>query len=249
MTTLLVVLVGLLIGFLSGYAGIGGAPLMIAALVFLAGLSQLKAQGVVLTMMLGPMSLLGLLTLRKEVRAQLPQIFSGVLSYAFFSYFGARLAFALGEGKVRMLFGVFLVFLALTLFILPFIRKEREGNEETIPVPTVAFVTAIMGMIGGLFGIGAGVLMVPLFIEYFHMKKNYARALSLAILLPPVSLGAFIAYAQEGSIYPYWSLILFVAYFFANYFGAKLGNRASLKNFSRFYALILLAIGVTYLVL
>jgi len=54
------IVTGTLVGLLGGFAGIGGAPLMVSFMTLILGFPQLRAQGIVLTMMLGPMSLLGL---------------------------------------------------------------------------------------------------------------------------------------------------------------------------------------------
>ena len=243
---LVIALLGLIIGYIGGYAGIGGAPFLIAALVLGCGLSQYTAQGTVLTMMLGPMSLLGILTLKKEVKTQKKSILIGVLSYAVFSYIGAELAFKFGELSVKKYFAIMLIAIGIIQLIPGFSQPEHIEKTERIPAWWMFFIGMVTGIIGGLFGIGAGVLMIPIFLMIFNMKKNHARALSLAILLPPVSLGAFIKYQQEGAIDWKLVIVLFISYFIANYFGAKRGSKANLKVFKRIYALLLIGIAIVY---
>ncbi len=245
-TLLILIFLGLFIGYIGGYAGIGGAPFMIAFLVLVLGISQYTAQGTVLTMMLGPMSLLGILTLKTEVKKQWKNILIGVFSYAVFSYFGAEMAFRFGELSVKKYFALLLIIIGI-LQLIPQLQKPAHiKKREQIPTFWMLIIGIITGVIGGLFGIGAGVLMVPGFLMIFNMKKNYARALSLAILLPPVSLGAFIKYQHEGAIDWKMVAILFVSYFIANYLGAKHGSRANLKNFKRVYAILLIGIAIVY---
>jgi uncharacterized membrane protein YfcA len=243
---LVVILLGLLIGYIGGYAGIGGAPFLIAALVLGCGISQYTAQGTVLTMMLGPMSLLGIITLKKEVKTQWKSILIGVLSYAVFSYVGAELAFRFGELSVKKYFAFMLVLIGIIQLVPGFSKPVHIEKTEQIPPYWMFVIGLITGIIGGLFGIGAGVLMIPIFLMVFNMKKNHARALSLAILLPPVSLGAFIKYQQEGAIDWKLVIILFISYFIANYFGAKRGTKANLMVFKRIYALLLIGIAIVY---
>ncbi len=238
---LVLLLLGLVVGFIGGYVGIGGAPFMIAFLVLICGIPQLEAQGSVLTMMLGPMSLLGVLTLKEEVKAQWKNISIGFITYALFSYFGAELAFHLGEVDVKHYFAFLLILVA----ILQLFSKYLGGNENQvthIPYKWMLLLGMLTGIIGGLFGIGAGVLMVPIFLAFFKLNKNYARALSLAILLPPVSLGAFLKYNMEGAVD--WKIVglLFVSYFIANYFGTKLGSKSSILYFKIIYTILLLSI-------
>lgn len=55
---LLLILIGIVTGFTAGMLGIGGAIIMIPALVFLLGLSQQNAQGTSLAVMLPPIGIL-----------------------------------------------------------------------------------------------------------------------------------------------------------------------------------------------
>ena len=141
----------------------------------------------------------------------------------------------------------FLLILIALIGLLPITKQIKQV--EQISSYWMLFIGSSVGIIGGLFGIGAGILMIPIFIIVFHMKKNYARALSLAILLPPVSFGAFVKYYQEGAINWTLAFILFFTYFIANYFGAKLGNKTSLPMFKKIYATILIIIALIYLFL
>jgi uncharacterized membrane protein YfcA len=213
MTTILIyILLGLAVGYVGGYAGIGGAPFMIAFLVLVMGVNQFTAQGSVLSMMLGPMSLLGIITLIKEVKTQWKNILIGVIFYAFFSYFGAQWAFILGEINTKKYFAIMLIIIGIIQFI-PQLSNNHKDKVTQIPIFWMIFIGISTGIIGGLFGIGAGVLMIPVFLMIFNQKKNYARALSLAILLPPVSLGAFIKYYQQNAIDYTIVIVLFFSYF------------------------------------
>ena len=73
--------------------------------------------------------------------------------------------------------------------------------------------------------------MVPILIGLFAMHKDDARALSLSILLPPVSIGAVVEYHKHDAI-DWWGCgIIFALYFATNFFGARLGR---IHNTSRF---------------
>ncbi len=245
--TVLIIL-GVTVGFVGGYAGIGGAPFIIAFLVLICGISQLSAQGSVLTMMLGPMSLLGVLAMKKEVYAQLQNITIGVVSYAIFSYFGALIAFHYGEVHIKIWFAVLLYAVAIIQLLSKSLTIEISTIKQ-IPLFGMIVTGVVTGVVGGIFGIGAGVLMLPIFIHIFKQDKNYARALSLGILLPPVSIGAYIKYSMENAIDWNLVLILFISYFASNYFGAKIGANSSNKFFNRIYASLLIGIATVYLLL
>lgn len=242
------IILGLFIGYVGGYAGIGGGPFLVSFLVLVCGFSQLQAQGNILTMMLGPMSLLGVMSLYNYVKQQWLNITIGVFSYCVFSYFGALGAFLIGEQNLKIYFAILLVIIAL-IQITPLLKNKTALSKNTktsIFWGWVFILGALTGTIGGLFGIGAGVLMVPVLIGSFKMKKEFARALSLAILVPPVSYGAYIKYNLENPIDWNIVIILFSSYFIANYFGAKAGTKASDKRFKVVYSVVLIAIALVY---
>lgn len=242
------VLLGLVVGYIGGFAGIGGGPFLVSFLVLYCGMSQLAAQGNVLTMMLGPMSLLGVMSLYEYVKKQWLNITIGVIAYCICSYFGAVFAFFIGETDLKYYFAVLLVIIALMQFRSYLQKNAKASDKEYISPYWILVLSACTGILGGMFGIGAGVLMVPILIGLFKLKKEYARALSLAILIPPVSYGAFIKYNFENPVD--WQLvgILFGTYFISNFFGAKMGSKISGETFTLIYGVILLAIAIIYLV-
>ncbi len=243
-------MLGLAVGYLGGFAGIGGAPFIITFLVLVCGMSQLEAQGNVLTMMLGPMSLLGVSSMYEYVKKQWTEIIVGVIAYCIWSYVGAVIAFGMGEGNTHFFFAV-LLFVIAALQIHSSVFKKDDDNQDKIktklPLIIIFLLSSFTGIIGGIFGIGAGILMIPILMGIFHLDKNYARALSLAILMPPVSYGAYIKYNAEININWQIVLILFFSYFVANYFGAKSGRNISNEVFKFVYASILVAIAVIYI--
>ena len=244
---LIYVILGLAVGYIGGFAGIGGGPFLVSFLVLYCGMSQLAAQGNVLTMMLGPMSLLGVMSMYEYVKKQWINIIIGVISYCIFSYFGAVFAFYIGETDLKYYFAVLLIIIALMQFRAYLKKNAHASNKEHISYYWIFILAACTGILGGMFGIGAGVLMVPILISGFKLKKEYARALSLAILIPPVSYGAFIKYNFENPVD--WQLvgILFGTYFVSNFFGARMGSKISGKAFTLIYGIILLSIAIIYL--
>jgi uncharacterized protein len=58
----------------------------------------------------------------------------------------------------------------------------------------------VTGVFGGLFGIGGGAILVPMLIYIFKMTQHQAQGTSLAVLLPPVGLFAFLQYHRAGFV-------------------------------------------------
>src|SRR6187455_2540472 len=88
-TLIILLLVGLAAGTLSGMVGIGGGIIIVPALVYFLGFSQKLAQGTSLGILLLPIGLLGVLQFYKQGYIDIRVVL--VISAAFFfgSYFGS----------------------------------------------------------------------------------------------------------------------------------------------------------------
>lgn len=117
MTWVLVSLLGLLAGVISGLFGVGGAVVIIPGLVLIAKLPQHTAHGTSLAALLLPVGLLGVLEYSK--RHQVHWAYGGVVAVGLLigAYFGARLAGSLNDVMLRKAFGVFLLLVSAKLLL------------------------------------------------------------------------------------------------------------------------------------
>jgi uncharacterized membrane protein YfcA len=109
---LILIAVGILTGIVAGMLGIGGAVIMVPALVFLLGLSQHMAQGTSLAVMLPPIGIIAALNYYKAGEVNLK--FALILAAAFIvgSYFGSKLALHLPQPALKKIFGILLLIVA-----------------------------------------------------------------------------------------------------------------------------------------
>ena len=237
-----------MVGFVGGYAGIGGAPILVFLLGTFLAYSQHVAQGTVVAIMLGPMSLLGVWVMWDRVKPQLRYVGVGVVTYAILSYAGASLAYLFSEDKLRGLFAILLFVIGARHFV-SYWTEPAQGEAKAVfrlNLVSMTVLGSLVGLVGGLFGIGAGVLLVPLLTWLFGAHKDDARALSLAILLPPVSIGAVLRYHAAGDILWPMAGVGFVAYAASNFWGAKLGRAHRSRRFKAVMGLLLLGMGALY---
>jgi len=115
MTWVLVALLGLLAGVVSGLFGVGGAIVIIPGLVLIANLPQHTAHGTSLAALLLPVGLLGAIEYYK--RGQVNIAFAAVIAVGLLigAYFGARLAGSIPDAMLRKAFGVFLLLVSVKL--------------------------------------------------------------------------------------------------------------------------------------
>jgi len=108
-------ILGVAAGILSGLIGIGGGTIIIPALVFLLGFSELQAQGTTLALMVPPIGILAALTYYKQGYVDLRAAAFICLGFLFGGLFGAKIAVGLPNVILQRLFGIFLFFISLRM--------------------------------------------------------------------------------------------------------------------------------------
>ncbi len=110
-------LIGLAGGIVSGLFGVGGAVVMIPAMVLIARIDQHTANGTSLAALLLPVGILGVLEYHK--RGQVNLAFAALLAGGILVgvFLGAKLAGKLDDLVLRRAFGVFLMLVAARLLL------------------------------------------------------------------------------------------------------------------------------------
>ncbi|MGA2808827.1 MAG: sulfite exporter TauE/SafE family protein [Terracidiphilus sp.] len=102
-------LVGLVVGMVSGVVGIGGGILFVPALVWLAGMDQHRAQGTSLGALLAPVGILAFLEYYRKGNADLHVAALLAAGFLVGGYFGAVGAQHIPEIWLRRIFALTLV--------------------------------------------------------------------------------------------------------------------------------------------
>ena len=111
-TIVLIVAIGIVTGILSGMLGIGGAIIMIPAMVFLMGLDQRTAQGTSLWVMLPPISIFAAINYLKEGYVNMKFALILIAAFVIGSYFGSKIALNVPQEALKKVFGVLLLAVA-----------------------------------------------------------------------------------------------------------------------------------------
>jgi uncharacterized membrane protein YfcA len=109
---LLLILIGVITGVMAGMLGIGGAIIMIPALVFFMGFSQQMAQGTSLAVMLPPIGIFAAYNYWKAGQVNIK--FALILAATFIigSYFGSKFALNIPQNILKKIFGILLLLVA-----------------------------------------------------------------------------------------------------------------------------------------
>jgi uncharacterized membrane protein YfcA len=107
--TWLALLLGVIVGALSGVVGIGGGILFVPALMWLFGMDQHKAQGTSLGALLGPVGILAFLEYYRAGNADIRVALLLAAGFLVGGYFGGEYAQHLPDLLLRRVFAVTLV--------------------------------------------------------------------------------------------------------------------------------------------
>jgi len=111
-TILLIVIVGLAAGVLSGLVGVGGGIIIVPALVFILGFSQHEAQGTSLGILLLPAGIFAAINYYKQGFIDLKVVLILFIGFVVGGYFGSKISLSLSETAVKKIFAVVLVLIA-----------------------------------------------------------------------------------------------------------------------------------------
>lgn len=115
-TIFTLLLIGVIAGILSGMIGIGGGILIVPALMYFMGLSQLTAQGTSLAIMLPPVGFLAVYNYHKA--GNLEWKYALLIAFAFVigGYIGSKLSLdVFSQSVVKKIFGMLMLIVAFKL--------------------------------------------------------------------------------------------------------------------------------------
>ena len=58
----------------------------------------------------------------------------------------------------------------------------------------------VAGVLGGMFGIGGGSILIPALVFFFGLTQHQAQGTTLAIMVPPIGLLAALRYYYSGNV-------------------------------------------------
>ncbi len=109
---IILLLVGLMAGILSGFVGVGGGIIIVPAMIYFLHMNQMQAQGISLAVLMLPVGILGVLNYYKAGHINFNYAFVIAAGFVVGSYFGSKYALKLPEHKIKFIFGLLLLFIA-----------------------------------------------------------------------------------------------------------------------------------------
>jgi len=117
-TILLLAIIGLAAGILSGMIGIGGGIIIVPALVFVLGFTQQQAQGTSLGLLLLPVGILAVMNYYKQGYIDVKVVTIMCITFVAGGWLGSKIALSLPQETVKKIFAVILILVAFKMLFL-----------------------------------------------------------------------------------------------------------------------------------
>ena len=125
-TLIILILIGLFGGIMSGFVGIGGGVIIVPALIYVIGFPQHMAQCTSLFLMLPPIGILAFMNYYKAGQVNL--VYGVVIAVAFIlgGYFGSKLSLKLSPAIVKSIFGLVMAYVAFRMIYSGIIELRHD---------------------------------------------------------------------------------------------------------------------------
>lgn len=126
-TVIILVLVGIAAGMLGGFVGVGGGIIIVPALIYFLGFSQMHAQGTSLGLILLPVGILGVLQYYKQGYVDFRVVFILAAGFILGSFLGSKISLSLSQDTVKKIFAALLIIIAIKML---FFDKKTTGQSN-----------------------------------------------------------------------------------------------------------------------
>lgn len=115
-TILVLLLVGMIAGILSGLVGVGGGIIIVPALVYFLGYNQHLAQGTSLAVLLLPAGFFAVLNYYKGGYVNIPSTLLIAGTFIIGGFIGSKISISLDQQTVKKIFAGILLLVSLKMF-------------------------------------------------------------------------------------------------------------------------------------
>jgi uncharacterized membrane protein YfcA len=233
--TIELIILGITVGTLSGFFGIGGGTVTVPLLLYL-GFGIKEAIGIsVMQMVAG--SLMAAFIHQKNKTYEM----SDIKYFGFGGLAGAMIGGVLVKVlNVSVLEWAFLGIVAFTLGRLA-LSSPSPTRSEVVSHPLYVAIGSVIGIFSGMLGVGGSILMTPILVSFlgFELKKASAVGLFFVVF---TSLSAFITFGMLGMLNWYAGAIMAVSSLAGISLGIWLVHKTHLTHYKQilvfFYSLI-----------
>jgi uncharacterized protein len=131
-------------------------------------------------------------------------------------------------------------------------EKQKNKAMDTYIIIILLVVGLFAGMLGGMVGVGGGIIIVPALVYFLGFSQHTAQGTSLGLIMLPVGILGFLQYyhssIKAGTPINFTVIgILAVAFVVGSYFGSKLAISIPQGLLKKYFAILLLLVGIKML--
>ncbi|MDB4075873.1 MAG: sulfite exporter TauE/SafE family protein [Crocinitomicaceae bacterium] len=116
-TILILVIIGISAGILSGFVGVGGGVIIVPALVYVLGMSQFEAQGTSLFVLLLPVGILAVMNYSKAQTINWRFGLIIAVTFVVGGFVGSKIALKINPAYVKLIFGVLMAYVSIRMMM------------------------------------------------------------------------------------------------------------------------------------
>jgi uncharacterized membrane protein YfcA len=234
-----ILLIGGIVGFLSGLLGKGGSAITTPALQIFAGINPFAALASPLPATL-PTTLSASVAYNKENLINKRVVIISIVLGVPATFLGSLFSEWLGGNLLMILTALFVLSLGLSFY---FIKSHSSiTHATTVPFWKIGTVAVSVGFLSGLLANSGGVLFGPLFIRFLKLPTKQALASSL-LVAAGLAIPGTIAHWYLGHINWQIVVLLSVSSIPFSYLGAKVAIRLNNLFLEKFFGMMLVTFG------
>ena len=176
-------------------------------------------------------------------------------------FIGGNLGTHFSSKTLKVLFSIFLILVCIRMiFSKEPVQRDHGYNIKSVKFPslTLFLIGFFVGIVAGFFGLGGGVIVVPLLTTFFKIPILYAQGFSVS-LIPFNTFGGVVGYTVEGVKkvgihFPYFGFInLYVIIICSIFsmiftkFGLNCAKKINKTLLRRIFAILLLIVAVKFI--
>jgi uncharacterized protein len=112
----------------------------------------------------------------------------------------------------------------------------------------ILLVACGVGILGGMFGLGGGTILVPLLVLLFSFEQHRAQGTTLVALVLPAGLLGLVNYARAHEVDWIFGLLLMPGVAMGAFAGSRLAQKLTPDRLRRAFAALLFLLGAVQLI-
>ncbi len=105
----------------------------------------------------------------------------------------------------------------------------------------------LAGTLAGIVGIAGGIFLVPALVLLFHFSQKSAQGTTLAVLLPPIGIGAAYLYYRAGNVDVKAAVYIALGFLAGGIMGASINGHLSNATVQRVFGIFTLIVAIRLL--